>query len=99
MAAPAPSRTAPGPGPYRPPPTPPPGSCRAPAALAAGAAGLLTGPGAERLTARASPTRDRCLLRHRRRRWCSTRRGDRARTARAYAAGPPADVSSTAAGW
>ncbi len=55
------------------------------AALAADAADLLTGPDAERLTACGSPPCDRYLLRHGRRHWCSTRCGDRARAARAYA--------------
>ncbi|AXG55507.1 hypothetical protein SLCG_4352 [Streptomyces lincolnensis] len=55
------------------------------AALAADAADLLTGPDAERLTACGSPPCNRFLLRHGRRHWCSTRCGDRARAARAYA--------------
>ncbi|MBB5927115.1 putative RNA-binding Zn ribbon-like protein [Streptomyces echinatus] len=55
------------------------------AALAADAADLLTGPDAERLTACGSPPCNRYLLRHGRRHWCSTRCGDRARAARAYA--------------
>lgn len=55
------------------------------AALAADAADLLTGPEAERLTACASAPCNRYLLRHGRRHWCSTRCGDRARAARAYA--------------
>ncbi|MFI9585727.1 CGNR zinc finger domain-containing protein [Streptomyces sp. NPDC052236] len=55
------------------------------ATLAADAAGLLTGPDAERLTACASTPCNRYLLRHGRRHWCSTRCGDRARAARAYA--------------
>nr|WP_041313802.1 ABATE domain-containing protein [Saccharothrix espanaensis] len=55
------------------------------AALAANAADLLTGPDAERLTACGSPPCNRFLLRHGRRHWCSTRCGDRARAARAYA--------------
>ncbi|MFI2209809.1 CGNR zinc finger domain-containing protein [Streptomyces sp. NPDC020141] len=55
------------------------------AVLAAGAADLLTGPDAERLTACGSTPCDRYLLRHGRRHWCSTRCGDRARAARAYA--------------
>ncbi|WP_240468460.1 ABATE domain-containing protein [Streptomyces dangxiongensis] len=55
------------------------------AALAADAADLLTGPDAERLTACGSAPCDRYLLRHGRRHWCSTRCGDRARAARAYA--------------
>ncbi|GLX19712.1 MULTISPECIES: CGNR zinc finger domain-containing protein [Streptomyces] len=58
---------------------------RALAALAADAADLLTSPDAERLTACASPPCNRYLLRHGRRHWCSTRCGDRARAARAYA--------------
>ncbi|MEV0982068.1 CGNR zinc finger domain-containing protein [Streptomyces sp. NPDC049915] len=55
------------------------------AALAADAADLLTGPDADRLTACGSPPCTRYLLRHGRRQWCSTRCGDRARAARAYA--------------
>ncbi|MEU9080117.1 CGNR zinc finger domain-containing protein [Kitasatospora sp. NPDC004745] len=55
------------------------------AALAADAADLLTGPDAERLTACGSTPCTRYLLRHGRRHWCSTRCGDRARAARAYA--------------
>ncbi|MFI6527572.1 ABATE domain-containing protein [Streptomyces uncialis] len=55
------------------------------AVLAADAADLLTGPDAERLTACGSAPCDRYLLRHGRRHWCSTRCGDRARAARAYA--------------
>ncbi|MFF3787529.1 CGNR zinc finger domain-containing protein [Streptomyces sp. NPDC001933] len=55
------------------------------AALAANAADLLTSPDAERLTACGSPPCNRYLLRHGRRHWCSTRCGDRARAARAYA--------------
>ncbi|MFF3337000.1 CGNR zinc finger domain-containing protein [Streptomyces sp. NPDC002888] len=55
------------------------------ATLAANAADLLTGPDAERLTACGSPPCTRYLLRHGRRHWCSTRCGDRARAARAYA--------------
>ncbi|WP_121011697.1 ABATE domain-containing protein [Saccharothrix australiensis] len=55
------------------------------AALAADAADLLTGPDAARLTACGSPPCNRFLLRHGRRHWCSTRCGDRARAARAYA--------------
>jgi predicted RNA-binding Zn ribbon-like protein len=52
------------------------------ATLAADAADLLTGPDADIL---AAPC-DRFLLRtHGRRHWCSTRCGDRARAARAYA--------------
>ncbi|MBP2054109.1 putative RNA-binding Zn ribbon-like protein [Streptomyces griseochromogenes] len=63
------------------------------AALAADAADLLTGPDADRLTACGSTPCNRYLLRHGRRHWCSTRCGDRARAARAYArrtAPPPA---------
>ncbi|QCD53673.1 CGNR zinc finger domain-containing protein [Streptomyces hawaiiensis] len=55
------------------------------AALAADAADLLTSPEAERLTACGSPPCNRYLLRQGRRQWCSTRCGDRARAARAYA--------------
>ncbi|WP_445049983.1 CGNR zinc finger domain-containing protein [Streptomyces sp. SAS_269] len=55
------------------------------AALAADAADLLTGPDAARLTACGSAPCNRYLLRHGRRHWCSTRCGDRARAARAYA--------------
>ncbi|MFE6779073.1 CGNR zinc finger domain-containing protein [Streptomyces sp. NPDC057702] len=55
------------------------------ATLAADAADLLTGAAAERLTACGSPPCTRYLLRHGRRHWCSTRCGDRARAARAYA--------------
>jgi predicted RNA-binding Zn ribbon-like protein len=55
------------------------------ATLAANAADLLTGPDAERLTACGSAPCNRYLLRHGRRHWCSTRCGDRARAARAYA--------------
>ncbi|MFE9933859.1 ABATE domain-containing protein [Streptomyces sp. NPDC005533] len=55
------------------------------AVLAANAADLLTGPDAERLTACGSTPCTRYLLRHGRRHWCSTRCGDRARAARAYA--------------
>ncbi|MGW9137359.1 CGNR zinc finger domain-containing protein [Streptomyces sp. NPDC055681] len=55
------------------------------ATLAADAADLLTGPDAERLTACGSPPCNRYVLRHGRRHWCSTRCGDRARAARAYA--------------
>lgn len=55
------------------------------AALAADAAELLTGPDANRLTACGSTPCNRYLLRHGRRHWCSTRCGDRARAARAYA--------------
>ncbi|MBB2915326.1 putative RNA-binding Zn ribbon-like protein [Streptosporangium becharense] len=55
------------------------------AVLAADAADLLTGPEAERLAACGSAPCSRYLLRHGRRHWCSTRCGDRARAARAYA--------------
>ncbi|MEU7525440.1 ABATE domain-containing protein [Saccharothrix sp. NPDC042600] len=56
------------------------------AVLAANAADLLTGEDAERLAACGSPPCNRYLLRtHARRHWCSTRCGDRARAARAYA--------------
>ncbi|ATW46948.1 CGNR zinc finger domain-containing protein [Streptomyces peucetius] len=55
------------------------------AALASDAADLLTSPDAERLTACGSAPCTRYLLRHGRRHWCSTRCGDRARAARAYA--------------
>ena len=55
------------------------------AALAASTADLLTGSDAERLTNCGSTPCNRYLLRHGRRHWCSTRCGDRARAARAYA--------------
>ncbi|MEU6224851.1 ABATE domain-containing protein [Streptomyces sp. NPDC047042] len=55
------------------------------AALAANAADLLTGPDADRLAACGSAPCTRYLLRTGRRHWCSTRCGDRARAARAYA--------------
>ncbi|CAM5347041.1 hypothetical protein SGLAM104S_04057 [Streptomyces glaucescens] len=56
------------------------------ATLAADAADLLTGPDADILAACGSAPCDRFLLRtHGRRHWCSTRCGDRARAARAYA--------------
>ena len=55
------------------------------AALATDAAELLTGPDADRRTACGSTPCNRYLLRHGRRHWCSTRCGDRARAARAYA--------------
>ncbi|MEU5953468.1 ABATE domain-containing protein [Streptomyces sp. NPDC047525] len=55
------------------------------ATLAADTADLLTSPEADRLTACGSPPCNRYLLRHGRRHWCSTRCGDRARAARAYA--------------
>ncbi|MFG2949128.1 CGNR zinc finger domain-containing protein [Streptomyces adustus] len=58
---------------------------RALATLATDAADLLTGSDADRLTACGSPPCNRYLLRHGRRHWCSTRCGDRARAARAYA--------------
>ncbi|MEU8382749.1 ABATE domain-containing protein [Streptosporangium sp. NPDC048865] len=55
------------------------------ATLAANTADLLTGPDAGRLIACGSAPCTRYLLRHGRRHWCSTRCGDRARAARAYA--------------
>lgn len=56
------------------------------ATLAADAADLLTGPDADILAACRSAPCNRFLLRtHGRRHWCSTRCGDRARAARAYA--------------
>lgn len=55
------------------------------AVLAGDAADLLTGADADRLTACPSAPCNRYLLRHGRRHWCSTRCGDRARAARAYA--------------
>lgn len=55
------------------------------ATLASDAADLLTSPDAERLTPCGSTPCNRYLLRHGRRHWCSTRCGDRARAARAYA--------------
>ncbi|RNG38363.1 CGNR zinc finger domain-containing protein [Streptomyces botrytidirepellens] len=55
------------------------------AVLAADTADLLTGPDAPRLTACGSAPCNRFLLRTGRRHWCSTRCGDRARAARAYA--------------
>lgn len=55
------------------------------ATLAANTADLLTGPDAECLTVCGSTPCIRYLLRHGRRHWCSTRCGDRARAARAYA--------------
>jgi predicted RNA-binding Zn ribbon-like protein len=58
---------------------------RALATLATDAADLLTGPDAEILTTCDSPPCMRYLLRRGRRHWCSTRCGDRARAARAYA--------------
>lgn len=73
-------------GPYRAPPHPTTEIVdHALATLAADAADLLTGPDAGRLTACGSPPCSRYLLRHGRRHWCSTRCGDRARAARAYA--------------
>jgi predicted RNA-binding Zn ribbon-like protein len=58
---------------------------RALATLATSAADLLTGPDADCLTKCESAPCNRYLLRHGRRHWCSTRCGDRARAARAYA--------------
>ncbi|OLT30640.1 hypothetical protein BJF83_08035 [Nocardiopsis sp. CNR-923] len=55
------------------------------ATLAADAADLLTSADAQRLTACGSAPCNRYLVRHGRRHWCSTRCGDRARAARAYA--------------
>lgn len=55
------------------------------AALAASTADLLTGPHSGCLTACDSTPCNRYLLRRGRRHWCSTRCGDRARAARAYA--------------
>ncbi|NSC22507.1 hypothetical protein FM076_15510 [Streptomyces albus subsp. chlorinus] len=55
------------------------------AVIAADTADLLTSPDAARLAACASPPCNRFLLKHGRRQWCSTRCGDRARAARAYA--------------
>jgi predicted RNA-binding Zn ribbon-like protein len=55
------------------------------ATLAANTADLLTGPDADCLTSCDSTPCNRYLLRRRRRHWCSTRCGDRARAARAYA--------------
>ncbi|MEU6340901.1 ABATE domain-containing protein [Streptomyces sp. NPDC046977] len=55
------------------------------AVLAADASDLLTGPDVDRLTACGSAPCNRYLLRYGRRQWCSTRCGDRARAARAYA--------------
>jgi predicted RNA-binding Zn ribbon-like protein len=56
------------------------------ATLAADAADLLTGSDADILASCGSAPCDRFLLRtHGRRHWCSTRCGDRARAARAYA--------------
>ncbi|WP_399082691.1 ABATE domain-containing protein [Streptomyces sp. BBFR2] len=61
------------------------------AVIAADAADLLTAPDAARLTACASPPCNRFLLKYGRRQWCSTRCGDRARAARAYARRTAAD--------
>ncbi|MFF7943997.1 ABATE domain-containing protein [Nocardia gamkensis] len=58
---------------------------RALATLAADAADLLTGSDADFLTTCDSIPCNRYLIRHGRRHWCSTRCGDRARAARAYA--------------
>jgi len=58
---------------------------RALATIAASAADLLTDAAADTLAACDSPPCNRYLLRHGRRHWCSTRCGDRARAARAYA--------------
>ncbi|WP_058854076.1 ABATE domain-containing protein [Nocardia jinanensis] len=58
---------------------------RALATLAADTADLLTGAEAGFLTTCASVPCNRYLIRHGRRHWCSTRCGDRARAARAYA--------------
>ena len=58
---------------------------RALATLAANTADLLTGPDADRLICCGSSPCNRYLLCHGRRHWCSTRCGDRARAARAYA--------------
>ncbi|MFI9509321.1 CGNR zinc finger domain-containing protein [Nocardia sp. NPDC052566] len=58
---------------------------RALATLADNTADLLTSADADSLTTCASPPCNRYLLRHGRRHWCSTRCGDRARAARAYA--------------
>ncbi|MDT9686628.1 ABATE domain-containing protein [Streptomyces sp. TRM76323] len=56
------------------------------ATLAADSADLITGPDADLLAVCGSAPCDRFLLRtHGRRHWCSTRCGDRARAARAYA--------------
>lgn len=61
---------------------------RALAVLAADAVELLTGEDASRLAACGSPPCNRYFLRSGRRQWCSTRCGDRARAARAYARRP-----------
>ncbi|WP_405058857.1 ABATE domain-containing protein [Kribbella sp. NBC_01505] len=58
---------------------------RALATIAGSAADLLTSPEGDALALCASPPCNRYLLRHGRRHWCSTRCGDRARAARAYA--------------
>lgn len=58
---------------------------RALATLAADTADLLTSPDADRLTSCGSAPCNRYLLCRGRRHWCSTRCGDRARAARAYA--------------
>lgn len=58
---------------------------RALAVLAADTVELLTGEDATRLAACGSPPCNRYFLRTGRRQWCSTRCGDRARAARAYA--------------
>ncbi|MGW7415862.1 CGNR zinc finger domain-containing protein [Streptomyces sp. NPDC054863] len=58
---------------------------RALATLAANSADLLTSPDADRLTGCGSTPCNRYLLHRGRRHWCSTRCGDRARAARAYA--------------
>ncbi|MET0234997.1 MAG: ABATE domain-containing protein [Kibdelosporangium sp.] len=58
---------------------------RALATLAANAADFLTSPDADSLITCDSPPCVRYLLRRGRRHWCSTRCGDRARAARAYA--------------
>ncbi len=63
----------------------PPNVDRALATLAADAADLLSGSGADFLTTCESVPCNRYLIRHGRRHWCSTRCGDRARAARAYA--------------
>lgn len=68
------------------------------ATLAADAADLLTSPDADRLTACGSAPCNRYLLRHGRRHWCSTRCGDRARAARAYARRTRATTDDAPAG-
>ncbi|MFI5695004.1 CGNR zinc finger domain-containing protein [Kribbella sp. NPDC051586] len=55
------------------------------ATISASAADFLTGSDADALTACDSTPCNRYLVRHGRRHWCSTRCGDRARAARAYA--------------